>query len=710
MADFNISNSDHSSYGRQDLPAIKAAPSGEELQKAFPDPARQVGNLARSLVEANRDRNIKNARITSKLDSERPFSKAELDAAGLGWKSNFTTRPLATLTQRTYARFPRAIGEAKYLTNAALPARFPEAKRKTEFFRDKVTRFVRSDPRWQELVEGLAWENVVFGYTAAVWLDEEAWLPRAARQDEVFVPAGTKQHAATCPVLVVRRDHLVHEAFGLLKKAQKTKEIPPDSDGNVPAFSWDTQTLARAINDALPEDCRTESTEDVRVIEDLRRQISVANAFGTGRKLVSLYNVLVVESDGRVSHYMTDKGYQLLFTWERRFQNMSQAVSFFAFEIGDRSLLGSKGVGRMAYTMASVQDRSSNDVVDRFQLAGKVFLKAPEQRHRRFRMSVVGNVVLIGDDYELLQGAKVEASVDDALGLDRFLQSKLDAATGNVSPIQLEGERVTAQAVNLLASREGERSDEYLSRWLQQFGAMNTEIVRRLCLVTTDDAQVQQLRAELLTQLSEEEVNILATAPAMTTVAGWTPAERQSIVQACVEGRGNLVYNQVNLERAKLSAQVSPDFAEDVLMPENDSTIEAEQVRLQALENGQLMQGVLIPVSPRDAHMIHLGQLADLLTSTMQEAASNSAALPILKALMHHGLQHLEAGTQQGLRGLEPFEVALKEIQKAVSELEQLEQRAATEQGLVEGEEARMMNPDLLPGGEPPPSPDMSIG
>lgn len=77
---------------------------------------------------------------------------------------------------------------------------------------------------------------------------------------------------------------------------------------------------------------------------------------------------------------------------------------------------------------------------------------------------------------------------------------------------------------------------------------------------------------------------------------------------------------------------------------------------------------------------------------------------------MHHGLQHLEAGTQQGLRGLEPFEVALKEIQKAVSELEQLEQRAATEQGLVEGEEARMMNPDLLPGGEPPPSPDMSIG
>lgn len=701
MSDFGQSSVGNNS----DLPMGKVSPTGEVVRQAFPEPKTQVGQLAKSLIEASRDRNIKNARITSKLDSERPHSKSELDAAGLGWKSNFSTRPLANTTQRAYARFPRAIGDAKYLTNASLPARFMNSRRKTEFFRDKLTRFVRSDPRWQELVEGLAFENVVFGFTAAVWLDEESWLPRAARQDELFVPAGTKQHVSTCPLFIFKRDHLVHEAVELLDKANAAKKLPEK-----PPFEWDTEKLARAINEAVPDDMRTATTDDIRVLEDLRRQISVANAFGTGRKVVTLYNTFVVEPTGRVSHYMTNSKHELLFAWEDRYSNMSECASFFAFELGDRSLMGSKGVGRLAYTVAAVQDRSSNEVVDRFQLAGKVFLKAPEQRHRRFRMTVIGNVVLIGDDYEPIQGMKVDAGVKESLMLDQYIQSKMDAITGNVSPTQVEGERVTAAAVNLLASREGERSDEGMSRWLQQFGAMMSEIIRRVCLVETEDEKVKELRQELLQQLTQEEVTHLAKSPAMTTIAGWTPAERQAIVTACVEGRGLPVYDQAKLERSKLSAQVNPDFAEDVLMPENDPTMEAEQVRLQILENGQLMQGILVPVSPRDAHLTHLGAFAEMMTATTQEAAQNPSALPILKALMHHGLQHIEAGKQVGLQGMEPFEQALAGIQQAVKELTQLEEQTATEEGMAAGKEARELNPDMLPGGTPPPTPDMISG
>lgn len=692
--------------GRQDLPAHKVSETGKPVQRAFPVPAEQVGMLVKNLVESSRERNIKNARISSKLDAERPHSKAELDSAGLGWKSNFTTRPLATITQRTYSRFPRAVNEAKYLTNAALPPRFPDSRRKTEFFRERITRFIRSEARWPEVVEGIAWENTVFGFAAGVWFDEETWLPKACRQDEIFVPAGTKQHAASCPVLVVKQDLLVHEAFELLTKAQAAEDMRK-TDSVDAAFTWDVSRFAAAINDALPEDLRSLSTEDVRIIEDLRRQMSIANAFGTGRKLVTLYNVFAVEFGGRVSHYITDSKHQLLFGWEDRFASMTEAASFFAFELGDRTLLGSKGVGRLAYTIASVQDRASNDVIDRFQLSGKVFLKAPEQRHRRFRMSVIGNAVLIDDNYEAIQNMKVDASVDEALGLDRFLQSKLDAVTGNVSPTQIEGERVTAAAVNLLASREGERADEYMGRFLKQFGTMCSEMIRRLCLVPTTDQRVLELRAELTERLNDEEIQYLATAPAMTTVSGWTPAERQSIVMACVEGRGNPVYDQVKLERAKISAQVNPDFAEDILMAENDPTMEAEQVRLQTLENGQLTQGILVPVSPRDGHLFHLGAMADLLKGSVEEAAQNPGALPILKALMHHGLQHIEAGKQLGLSGLEPFEQALAGIQQAVQELQALEEQAALEQGVAEGTNARELNPEMLPGGEPPPSPDM---
>lgn len=678
-----------------EAPVVALSDAGQPQGRALPDPRTQVGTIVTRLIEEARERNTKNARITSKLNSERPHRTSELEAAGLGWKVNITTRPLATLTQRVYARFPRAVSAARSLTSAALPPETPNGPDKTKFFQKAITDFVRADPRWVEVVEGLAWESVTFGYTAAVWPDEERWLPVACRQDEIFVPTGTKQHASTASVFVYRQDPLVHEAARLLDAATKAKAVEGAR------FEWDIPNLIATLREATPSDQKPATTEHLRDLEDLRRQLSVANAFGTGNKTVTIYNLLVVELSGRVSHYAVNDKKQFLFAWEDRFASMSEAVSFFAFELGDRTLRGSKGVGRVAYSVASVLDRSTCDVVDRFALSGKVVAKAPTARHRQFRVSVVGNFVLLDDNFELVPQAKFEASVAEGVALDQFLQAKLDSMTGSVSPQHLEGDRVTAAAVNLLAGRESERADEYMNRWMQQVGYMMTEVVRRLVLVPTTDPSVGTLRAKLRTRLSEEEIRLLATTPAMTTVHGWTASERQLIVTACSEGVGNPVYDQRALAVAKVNAMVGPDLAAEIVLPTEDPTVIAEQTRTQMLENGALLDGMEIPVSPRDAHLIHLQGMTEILSATLQELAQNPDSFAAAKAVVGHGLNHAMLGQQAGIPGIDQFVQAYQQASRALAELVQTHQQEAAQK--AEDEQALLADqaksdPANLPG------------
>lgn len=678
-----------------EVPAVGVSDTGKVESRALPDPRNQAGKLVSKMVEEARERNLKNSRITSKLNSERPHSKAELESAGLGWKANISTRPLATLTQRVYARFPRAVDSARSLTSAKLPDDFPDAPSKTKFFQKLITDFIRSDPRWTEVIEGLAWESVTFGYTAAVWPDEERWLPLACRQDEIFIPVGTKQHASTASVFVFRQDLLVHEAFALLEKASKLNK----EDGA--AFEWDVDAFVSTLRAAAPADQKSSSTENLRDLEDLRRQLAAANVFGTGNKTVSLYNMLVVELTGRVSHYVVNDQWQFIFGWEDRFESMQRAVSFFAFELGDRTLRGSKGVGRVAYSVASIVDRSTCDTIDRFQLSGKVVAKAPTARHRQFRASVVGSFVLIDDNFELTPQAKFEASVEESIRLDQFLQAKLDAMTGSVSPVHLEGDRVTAAAVNLLAGRESERADEYMNRWMQQVGYMMSEVVRRLVLVPTENQDVLKLRQRLAIRLNEDELRVLAETPAMTTVQGWTAAERQLIVMACTEATGNPVYDQRATAVAKVSALVGPELATEIVLPTEDPTQTAEQNRMQILENHSLIDGVEIPVSPRDAHLLHLGALTPVLQSSLQELAQNPNGFAAAKAIVAHGLSHVQLAKQAAIPGVEQFEAAYTQASQALAQLVQSHQQEAGAQAeadqFVLAEQAKT-DPNNLPG------------
>lgn len=634
--------------------------------------AGQAQSIFRTLEAASELRNKKNARIAAKYASEKPHTQQALEEEGLGWKSNFSTSPLVMLIDKVAPRFSQAVDGVKYLTNSALPEEMTNkdgqlekvegADKKTEAFRREITTVVRGRAGWKDFISSLAMENALFGFCALARLDEFSWFPKFFRQDNFYIPTGTKQAPNGAQIVFLRETFLVHELFSLIedKDAAETR-------------GWNVPAVVKRLNDAIPEPRRSVDRNWERVYEDLRRESTLGTAFEGQPLTVTVIHCLATEIDGKVSHYIFDhKDFSELFTSEDQYETMADAVSFFSFQFGNGTLHGSRGIGRQIYAMAGILDRSRNEVVDRLNLAGKIIINGDDKHLRKFKMSLVGNCILIGSQFQVSQ-VQIESAVEPFLQLDNFMSALLDQMAGSVSPKAIEGERVTKAAVDLLASREEESRDIVITRFLNQFSEFMTVTQKRMCDPDTTDKDAKEMQARLLKIMSREELNRLANSPATETVKDYSNTDRQQLVLISQELQGNPLVDQKELLRRSLTARVNDEFAEAVLLDDEDPTITAEQTRLQQLELLLIIgQGTEVPVSPRDNHEIHLGILMPVLEQTAQQAVEDPHAVETLQAVLKHAMAHVDAAKAQGQPdAVAKYEPTLKKLAAAIPELNQ---------------------------------------
>jgi hypothetical protein len=562
----------------------------------------------------------------------------------------------------------QAIQGLKYLTNSSLPPDLPGATVKTSLFRKKVTELIRGRKGWVGLLEDIAQENALFGYTGVAWLDEYTSMPTHFRQDHFFIPQGTKQTTESAQVLLLKEVHLPHELFEMIEDREAAE-----------AAGWDIAKTVEQINKAMPENFRSKTTEHERMYEDMRRELNISFSFESGNRVVTVWSLLVREVTGKVSHYRLG-GDELspIFSREDRFDSMSDCAAFFAFQKGNGTMHGSKGVGREIYELAAIIDRSRNEVVDRLMLSGKMILQTEDKNVKRFRMSVVGNAILIGKGFTIAKQT-VDGNVDPFIQLDAYLGLIVDQLIGSVSPRQLQGERVTKAQVDLFAQREEEAKDTKITRFIEQFVNMVGTMQKRILDPQTIDKDAKKLQKELLEEgLSKEEIQMLREQKVAGTVSDLTPTQRQQLVLIAQENRGNPLYNQRALEVEKLTAQVDADLVEKLLLPDEDPTIVAEQTRLQQMEMALLMQGQPVPVSPRDNHEVHLGLLIPTFESIAQGIHAGEATTDLLQGVYDHANEHYNLALQQGIPAAKLADVKtnLDNVKKILTKLREVDREA----------------------------------
>ena len=322
-----------------------------------------------TLEEARRDQNEKNGRILAKYNAERPFTREELEEHGLGWKSNFSTKPLSTAIDKVSPRLTKAVQSARYLTSASFPENHPGGKQKTELFRRKITDTIRGWDGWVDFLNEVSQENALFGFTTVAWLDEYSWRPTHVRQDEFFVTDGTKQNISGVQLWIGKQYLMIHELAAFIENKSAAE-----------AAGWDIDNTVAAINAAAPRSItgggNSNPYTDFRTFEDAIRESSVSLSLLSGSKTIEIYHLYVPECDGQVSHYIVDgRAKKILFEKLDQFEQMSDVLALFSFQQANGKLMGSKGIGRELFEIAAAIDRARNEVVDRLQLSGKILIQ-----------------------------------------------------------------------------------------------------------------------------------------------------------------------------------------------------------------------------------------------------------------------------------------------------------------------------------------------
>lgn len=686
---------------------ISTLPKGK--RRAISD-IDHVFRVIDNLQQARRYQNEKNGRIQAKLNSERPYEDASLKAEGLGYKSNFSTKPMSTTVGKVGSRLTKAIQEAKYLTSAALPDSIPGAKAKTELFRQEITDCIRKWPGWFTFLNDVATENSTFGWTTAAWFDKTTWHPEHYRQDRAYLPDATKQGENSVQFGAFLQYVFPHELVTFIE----------DKDA-AEAAGWDVKNTVESINNARPPTIPTPQAApytDFRRYEDAIRESSATLSLLNGAKQVMLWHVLATEVDGKISYYIADgQSRKCLFKGEDRFDSIKEALGLISFEQANGTLMGSKGIGREIYELSNILDRARNESVDRLQMAGKVWVQGDEAAIDRFKLTVLGNVAIIPTGFTPIQ-VKIDSGIKEFIELDQLLTGLLDQIAGSVSPQKFEGDRVTKAAVDLFAERDEEKRDDVTTRFVQLF-ANNIvgTIQRRICSTECLDKDAKAVREKLLEYMPREEMEMLAEQPALQTLEDYTQSDAQRLVILAGEKRNDPLYDHAKLEHMAVSAAFSTELADDVLLPQNDPTDMNENIRQQLQDNDLLAQGKQTPISARDNHVVHIAILKNDFIPIAQAAAKlDPKAFAIATVFLTHWQQHLAALASGATpaKELAPMEKEFKDVEsqfaKIAAQLKHVqEQHAAGASPIQAHASASGIQPDN-DAGEPAPPPPPAPG
>lgn len=659
------------------LNAKTVSPSGKVVRRTVTS-TEQLKSIVTRLEQENIERTTKNSRIMSRYNAEAPYSPAEMTAQGTSWKSNFSTRPLASIVDRLAPRYVRAVQGMRFITNSKLRPHRKDAAKKSDLFRREVTSLLRGHRKWKSLLTQVAQENALFGYTVGATLDDVSWMPRTFKQDEFFVPMGTGQFADDAQVVVLREDCLPSELFSRIED----KEIAEDA-------GWDVEAAVKAINSAQPTSPNDDMQNSYRSYQDLMRDGSFAYAHSGGATSVKLWHVLVTETTGKVTHYiLAGKDREPVFKRHDRYARMADCATFFTFQQGNGRIHGSLGVGRLAYNIASVVDRARCEVVDREQLASKILITCDPKDLSRFKLTVMGSAAVIGSDYQIVQ-QKIESGVESFIQLDRFLNGLLNETAGNVTPdsANLQGERVTATAVNVVASREEELRDIRLERFIDAFSDMVSAIQRRLADpdVAEADVVVRDFRKRLLAKMPLEEFNELCECPASETIEDFTDDERQRLIIGLKEWANDPFVDQAKVRRRLADLQLGEEIATEILVQPEDPAIIAAAQRQQLLEIPVLDKGAQVPVLPTDNHKQHW--------EVLKQAAAVAPSPEAVQAYLAHGQAHAQASADAAF--VKQVKAESAEIVKQVTEA-QAQQEAAIQEAAMAAAAAGP-GPEALP-------------
>ena len=631
---------------------LQVVPSTPELNRRMEgerlavETAGQAEQVCLGLIEENKDRIVAAQEVQKELDAIEPiYNPQELAEAGKGWMSNVSTGALSAVAERVIPRLVLRVKTSKYLTASTLSAATPDYATKTEAYRNAVSQMIRSWPKFNIFLPRLAKEMVDHGYSYAYWTDPVEWRPKIARVDRAFVPNGTEQGEPP-QFFMVKEYYRVNELWDMIKDRQAAEES-----------GYDIDNVVEAINNAAPINLPSEGDEsEARQYEDLKREMVASYGYAQGSNTVEVWHLFVTEYNGKVSQWMLhgDTKQELFFA-EERYESMDDVVVITPFQIGNGTVHGSLGVGKLAYDLAREIEKNRNASMDGFRNRMRMVIEYADPSDKpEVPLEIVDEAIFVMGGKTSGNAGMFPDNVEGGIVQDEFLRKLLEQKIGVYlfEPLTPQAPK-TATEAQIIALEGEELKNSVLDNWLSSFARLVAAISRRALGGLSDDENAQELRESLLEIMDEDELQFLIDHTPTQTIVDVTDADNQRITAWLESKVGNPSYNQHEIQRLQGSLLVGADIVSQVLLPINDPTEEAEQSRLQLMEITEMLNNVPMPVSPRDAHLIHIGVLIGEENPDTGENQGpiyqqiNTGNIQGAYALINHIFQHVDYAENQ---------------------------------------------------------------
>jgi len=523
MASDNITDS----FGGEQLGRFNTPKFGEDSTEVVNKPitsAQQAFEVFTRLQRDNQARANRNKLITDSYNGGNPFDQKKLDTQEQGWRANFSTLVLATFVDRVTPRLTDAVHGMKYLTASELPASFVEATNKTQKFRERTTEQIRSWNGWIDHVEQIATENVLYGYTGAVQMDEYEWRPKTFRQEDMLFDEQAPQLAEKLPVFVIKANYYIHEAVAIIEDADTAQEA-----------GYNVQNIKTAIEKAAPP--YDSFVYNPRQLSDMVREGNLYYSFHKSSKMLETCHVFVKCYDNTVDHWwvnrngskrsnnqsrsekrnkpkpkpefdpsgdepkpMDDDPYELGY-FEAVATAMDDAITLFSFQAGNNRLFGSKGIGRLLYNISLATEKARMSFIDAMYISGLLVGQAEEAIIGRLQPHVKSPFMIVPEGFTLLM-QQFRVDINNWLGLDQKMTNTAEIIAGAFLPDQQQisnnGQMIqTATKESIDAVKEEEVKQGMMNRWWVQFTKGISSMQRRIYSKTNLRAALKQRKARL---------------------------------------------------------------------------------------------------------------------------------------------------------------------------------------------------------------------
>lgn len=717
---------------------------------------KQAHAICKRQYDRAEETRLKSAAVVSdKYGGSPPYKQGVLSNSGQGWRSNFTTNPLASVVDRATPQIKDPIKQADSLTYSSLPAIRKDANVKTRKFRKRMTKLFRSWSAWDDFIDCVTQDNYLFGNACPGWIDDD-WRPKAFRHNESFLPEGTGQHASQAQFIVYRQPILLHE---FLKKIED-KEV-----AEAAGYNW--EGCIKAANESAGLRGGESTHSAFEQVDALREGGGLEKTYEGDTKIVWLFHLLVREYDGGVNLWTTtQKGGHAVRAVEDLHEGMEDAACFFTLQAGNNRFYGSKGSGRMLTNVHIAIDRKRNFDQDKAYVAGLPIWKVKGKDPNTVQMHFRAPFMFITGDAEMEQ-EMVMFDYAAADFQDKKMTQLMEEIAGAFIPPKLQesGTPNTKIAAAEKAQRELAVRLGVLGRFFRQFGDLISAMQRKVCrpdnlkeaqrifeeskkkeqtgirIITAKlwkwlkgvikdfdkqaapmgetksaDSEAVEAIVDLLQDgLSIEEIAELALSPAANSTVE-QPDVQDDKVTGLIAGVTQNPALGPYFDHAKMAAKVAKiqggdDVAEELLLKgKPDPNDQAINTREELSEWMTMMQGDPVGAAQTDNHRVRRLVLATKLMPILQmlEQAPTAAMVKLASMAVPHYGQHLAMDKETPEELLQGEIESFHKMEQIIMDADKALQKLADE-AVKAGATGPDGMPPPMPGGAAPP-PGMNAG